>query len=304
VRSKETGIVIPVFLTVLVAWRETGAALEWPTARALFRRLWPHYAILAVLGFCYLSLHREQPIPAGNPYHLDFAPATIVKSLGYYLAMLVQREDRATWAPVAIVAVMAVYSLVRRNAGMVFALSAFFLTILPAAALPLHRSPVYTYCPQIFLLLAVCFLLEDGLKSPRLRDTTRNWASVAVSVLFLCYGLAVRTSPYYRFRIEYERNVRAISARTAADVQLKLGNIGHGARVYVNNGTEPPLLMMAGPCYFLKLMRHDDTVTCEMQEPYERLRAEYDRDRHEKYLVDYFKDGSLEVRMQASGAEP
>jgi len=306
-RSKEFAIVTPVILTMLVAWRAAGGRSARQTLRTVLARLWLHYLVLIAFGarYLYFMLHMRDSIPASDPYYMDFRLATVVHSVLYYVALAFGREDFSlNWLPPGILLTLAVYGLVRRRIGVWIALAAFLLTILPVATLPRLRTPFYVYGPQVFLLLAICLLLEDvaGLVSKR---STVRWAATACAAAgLLCYGAALRRTVYYRSRIGFTQTVRSACALSAADARAKLGAIGPGSHIYLNHGNQTPYLMTAGPCRFLRILRHDDSISCVIGKPYEELRKLYDLDASEKYFVDYQPGGSLAVRLAGNLRPP
>src|SRR5208283_110944 len=186
-RSKEWGIVIPVFLTVLLLVRLAPGSAPRRLLTEIGKRLWPHYLILLVFGACYLSLRTqaESHLTVGTPYHIDFRLGTIWQSLLYYTSLIVSQDQRPRpWVPFASLVLICVYALVRRRWMILFAAFTYVLTLLPVAMIPHQRSQYYAYGPEIFLILAVCLFLEDILdlfcRPPRLRWATAMCAAVVV----------------------------------------------------------------------------------------------------------------------------
>ena len=304
-RSKEFSIVLPLVLTVLLFWQESSAqkakSSGFVILRAVLRRLWMHYAIFAVWGTWYLHLALKDPIPAGNPYHLQFQLPTIVRSLVYYIALAFQRdESRRIWLPATLFLLIVLYGFVRRDLRMLFALCAFLLLILPAAALPNMRSPFYAYCPQIFVILAIALLL-DSLTLSIPAAHLHKWGALTLATILLLCGFAVQSGSYFRARVAWIRNARSACARTARSVEAYLQHIGPSSHLYFSSGSDIPFLMVPGPCHYLHLIRHDDSIPCWIQKPEAELRALYDADRSEKYFLDYSADGSFTVRDSFAG---
>jgi hypothetical protein len=60
--------------------------------------------------------------------------------------------------------------------------------------------------------------------------------------------------------------------------------------------------MIPGPCDYLKLLRHDRTISCVIMQPEKDLLEPYGRDPGGlggKYFLDYREDGSLQIRFSA-----
>lgn len=130
----------------------------------------------------------------------------------------------------------------------------------------------------------------------------RRAAAYCAAAALLSCGYAIRTSGYFRDRVGFYRDVRETCARTARQAQAQLSGIGEGARLYIASGTSKPWLMTAGPCDYLKLMRHDRSISCVIMKPEKELLELYRRDpggAGGKYFLDYWDDGSLNVRLSA-----
>lgn len=185
-RSKEFGIVIPVFLTFLVALR-VPPGLTWrAAAAAIGRRLWLHYLILLVFGVCYLSLTPQlaERLPAGSDYHLAFSFSGVFKAYRDYAALPFHFDlPRSSWAGPALLVCLFLGAALRRHGPALFALATYALTLLPVCLLPNVRSEYYTYCPQLFLLLALCLLAQDLCVLPSRSAWTRLAATDRKSVV-------------------------------------------------------------------------------------------------------------------------
>ena len=295
-RSKEFAIVIPVVLTVPLVSRG---------GKALARRLWMHYLILAIFGIRYLSLmrHMRESIAAQNPYNLDISPGTVLSSFAHYTALIFTLEDRGKITFLFLLGLILIFAYAatkRRRRWILFGLVGYILTLLPVAMLPNIRQPLYVYGPQIFLILAICIFLEEVAATLPITEHWRWTVPVCVAVVILASAYAIRTSDYFRLRIAFCRNVRGTCARTAQSAAVQLANIGTGARLYIASGSSTPWLMIAGPCIYLKLARHDRTISCVIMKPEQELLALYGRDpggAGGKYFVDYHEDGSLQIRF-------
>lgn len=297
-RSKEFGIVIPVFLTILLAIR---AGKDLPirrTALEIGKRLWLHYAILLVFAFRYLWLAKDMRVkfPAGTPYYLDFSLVTALKSFAYYAALIFGAEDHFSGVVWAVMLIILAYAVVRRRAMILAGFGIYVLALLPVSFLPNIRAPFYAYGPQIFLLFAVAFFLQDMLDFAIRRDSTRWWASVCVALVALTAVSAFRESQYYRDRVHWSWMIRGVCGTSAASIQKQLANMGPYAHMYVNSGPETPWLFAYGDCVYLRIVRHSQFIQCIIQKPEPELLALYALDSSEKYFTDYAKDGTLTVR--------
>jgi hypothetical protein len=107
----------------------------------------------------------------------------------------------------------------------------------------------------------------------------------------------IRASNYYANRIHWTWLVREASWRTARDAEAQLSRIGPGSHVYMESGDVVPWLFVPGGGLYLQLLRHDYSIQCILHKSGAELRALYDRDGAEKYLVDYAPDGSLTTRL-------
>jgi hypothetical protein len=300
-RSKEFGIVIPVFLTALVALR----AAKGLTPRRLIvetaRRLWLHYAILLAFGARYLWLARDirTKLPAGTTYYMDFSSAALLHSLSYYAALVFGAEDHYLgFVAVSMLAILA-YAVVRRRFMILFGLGAFLLALLPVSLLPNIRAPFYVYGPQVFLLFAVALFVQDILDLAFSGGPIRWWAGMCVALIVLAAASGFRTSGYFRDRIHFSWMVRNATGTSAASVRKELAGIGPSAHIYVNSGQETPWLFAYGNCVYPRLLRHSGTIECVIRKPEPELLALYERDPSEKYFADYAPDGRLSVRFRA-----
>ncbi len=306
-RSKEWGIVIPVFLTALVIARGAPGSTPRQLLTAVGKRLWVHYLILLVFGARYLSLTRQLQtgFSVGSPYHLDFRPASIYQSLVYYTALIVSEDGRPwQWALFAALILICLYALVRRRSMILFGAFAYVVTLLPVSMIPNQRAQYYAYGPQLFLILTVCLFLEDILDLTCRRPKLRWIAGVCTAVLLLTGVTRIRTSHYYANRIAWTSTLRETSWTSARDAQAQLSTIGPGSHVYVESGDAVPWLFAPGPGVFLKVWRNDYSIECIIGKSEADVRPLYDRDTAEKYLVDYSPDGSLTTRLKAPRQAP
>ena len=299
-RSKEFAIVTPVLLTVLLVGYESGS--RWRgMAATLGRRLWLHYLILLIFGLRYLSFlsAMRASLPKQSPYYMNATLGTVASSLCYYTALIFTLEYSGVAVSVLGIGLLVIlaYAIWRRHKGVIFAVVAYALTLLPVAMLPNIRAPIYAYGPQIFLILAICLFSESVLVRLVTSKIGRQTGTISLTVLLLAGAYAIRTSAYFQSRIGWCQTVRATSATTARDAAVQLSGIGPGAHVYIDSGDSTPWLMMPGPCDYLRLLRRDRTIACVIQKPAEVLRELYDRDVAEKYFVEYRADGSLQIRL-------
>lgn len=302
-RSKEFGIVIPVFLTALLAIRPAKGLTPRRGLLEIGRRLWLHYAILLAFAARYLWLAREIRVkmPAGTPYYMDFNPTSVVQSLAYYAALVFGAEDHYVGIVAGLMLVILAYAIVRRRGMILFGLGVFFLTMLPVSLLPNIRQPFYVYGPQVFLLFAVAVFLQDLVECTPGRSSIRTWVSAGVVLIVLAAASSFRLSVYYKDRIHWSWMVRNASGESAASMQRELAGIGPSAHLYVNSGLETPWLFAYGDCIYPRLLRHSPSLHCETKRPEPELLALYARDPAEKYFVDYAPDGALSVRLSSSG---
>jgi hypothetical protein len=301
-RSKEWGIVIPIFLTALVIVRQAPGSTPRRLLIEVGKRLWAHYLILLVFGACYLrlALQAQATLRAGAPYHVDLGLVTIYHSLAYYTALIFSADERPwSWALFAGLILICLYALVRRRGLILFGALAYVLTLLPVSMIPNQRTQYYAYGPQIFLILILCLFLEDVLdlipKQPALR-----WIAGVCAAMVLLTGISfIRASNYYVDRMHWFWMMRETSWRSAGDAQTQLSHIGPGSHVYVESGEARPWLFAAGPGSYLQVWRNDPSIECIVDKPEAELRALYDRDNAEKYLLDYAPDGSFTTRLKA-----
>jgi hypothetical protein len=300
-RSKEFGIVIPVFLTALVAIRAANGSAPRRMAFEIGKRLWLHYAILLAFGARYFWLARDirAKMPAGTPYYMDFSPAAPRQSLAYYAALVFGAEDHHLAFVAASMLVILAYAIVRRRFMILFGFGVFLVTMLPVSLLPNIRQPFYVYGPQVFLLLAVALCLQDILDLAFSGSRIRWWAGVCVALLVLAAASGFRASGYFKDRVHWSWMVRSVTGRSAASIQNELARIGPSAHIYVNNGQETPWLFGYGDCVYPRLLHHSELIHCETRKPEPELLALYERDSNEKYFVDYAPDGGLSVRFRA-----
>lgn len=296
-RSKEFGIVIPVFLTILLIVR---AAKDLPLRRKALdagRRLWLHYAILAVFAARYLWLARDMraTFPAGTPYYLDFSPITALKSLAYYAALIFGAEDHFSAVVSGVLLIILAYAVVRRRAMILAGFGIYALALLPVSFLANIRAPFYAYGPQIFLLLAIALFLQDLVDLAARTDSIRWWAGLCIALAALTAVSAFRESQYYRDRVHWSWMVRGVCGRSAASIQKQLAKIGPNAHLYVSSGPETPWLFEYGDCIYLRTLHRSQFIQCIIKKPATELRSLYNLDSSEKYFAEYAPDGTLTV---------
>ncbi|MGA3023603.1 MAG: hypothetical protein ABSF98_02415 [Bryobacteraceae bacterium] len=296
-RSKEFAIVTPFLLTVLVGLQPPRLPFRQTLAR-LGRRLWMHYLILTVFGLRYLFLLPRYLAIAGrqDPYHMDFRMATVLNSLSWYTAQVFGVRSLPPLMLAVLLAAIFAWAVVRRRAGMAFGLAAYVLTLLPVCFMPNIRVPYWLYAPQLFLILAVCLLLEEVLALCCAREGLR-WAAAACIAL-VCLSAATR---FRRSPVLWHMEVRRACMRTASDARVQLPRLGPGTHLYVNNGRETPWLFLAGPCDYFKVISKQQSIFCVLGRPADQLRALYESDKGPKYFVDYRKDGSITVAATNGG---
>lgn len=215
-------------------------------------------------------------------------------------------ESRRQVAPVLLAVVfigLLSWAILRRRAGIAFGLISYVLTALPVLLMPYTRQAYWMYAPQMFLILALCLLLEEGLRNIAKTQQLR-WVG-AVGVVAVCMGqrVAFRRSDYFRDRVHWMIDVRRISARTARDASALIPELGPGTHVYVNHAHDTqPWLFMPGPCSYLQVMNQQRSITCVLNQPMPKLREMYLNDQGPKYFVDYHEDGSIIV--EPPGCEP
>jgi hypothetical protein len=300
-RSKEFGIVIPVFLTALIAIRAPNGMAPRRMALEIGRRLWLHYAILLAFGVRYLWLARDlrTRLPAGTPYYMSFKPAAALKSLAYYAALVFGVEDHYIGLVGALMLVILAYAVVRRRGMILFGLSAYLLTLLPVSLLPNIRATFYVYGPQVFLLFAVALFLQDILDLAFSGDSIRWWVSMCAALSVLTAASSFRMSDYFKDRIHWSWMVRSVSGKSAASMRKQLAGIGPSSHIYVSSGQETPWLLAYGDCVYPRLLFHSYSIQCTIQKPEPELLTLYERDYSEKYFVDYAPDGELSVRFSS-----
>jgi hypothetical protein len=300
-RSKEFGIVIPVFLTALIAIRMVGGLAPRRMIVEIGKRLWLHYAILLVYGVRYLWLARDfrTKLPAGSPYYMSFSPAVSLNSLAYYAALVFGAEDHHIGLVGALVLVILVYAVVRRRLMILFGIGTYVLALLPVSLLANNRAAFYVYGPQIFLLFAVALFLQDILDFAPGGDTIRWWAGVCVALAIMTAASSFRMSDYFKDRVRWTWMIRSASGMAAASMQAQLAGFGPSAHIYVNSGQEIPWLFAYGDCVYPRLSRHSPSIECTIRKPEPELRTLYERDPSERYFLDYAPGGKLSMRFSS-----
>jgi len=303
-RTKEFAIFTPGLLTLLGYLRLP--PMPFPRkVTALARRLWLHYLFMLVIGLRYLSLMSaySKALSPGDPYRMDLRLTTLLDSLAYYTALIFGADD-SIWMPVPWVIGVAlllalVWALLRRRPGLAFAVCAFILFLQPISLMPHQRAVYYTYAPQLFLILAICLLIEDALALLRRLPRWRWIAGVAIALVFLAWCVHFRRSAYYRNRVSWNVQIRRTSMRTRLEAAA-LPRLGPGTHVYVSHreGTLPWLFLP--PCAYLRVVNRQRTIDCEADKPRDRLFARYAAYPGPKLLLDYNDDGSFTVAAHAS----
>jgi hypothetical protein len=304
-RSKEFGIVIPLFLTALLAIRAASGVSSSRILLSIGKRLWLHYAILLAFGLRYLWLARDMraKVPAGASYYMDFSVMVPLKSYMYYTGLVFGADDRYCSIACTAMAIILGYAVVRRRFMILFGFCVYLLTLLPVSLLPNIRQPFYVYGPQIFLILAVTLFLQDVLDST-FRESPLRWrAGVCVAIVTLTAASAFRESEYVRDRIHFSWMVRNACGTSAASMQKRLADIGLSSHIYINNGQETPWLFAYGDCTYPRMLHRSESIQCILQKPEPELLRLYWQDSSEKYFVDYAADGVLNVRLRAPAAQ-
>jgi hypothetical protein len=299
-RSKEFAIVVPFLFVPLIV-----SQLHHSSVRQVFvavvRRLWMHFAIAIVFAIRYLTFVPQLTAEVGpqNPYHMHLGFDTWLKSMAYYTA-LVFGADQSPWAGrtfligMVLVAIV-VYALIRRRMGLLFGISGYILTLLPVALMPNLRSLWYVYAPQVFLILAMCLLLEDILALLSKHERVRWTATAMIALACFLWGASFRRSSYFENRVNFTLIIRRTYARTARDAEIQIPTLSAGARVYVDHGEWGPWPFVRGLCDYLEIVNRQKSINCVMNESGEKLWNRYEREPGEKYFVNYHADGSLTV---------
>jgi hypothetical protein len=300
-RSKEFGIVIPVFLTALIALRVANTLAPRRMVLEIGRRLWAHYAIMLVFGvrYLWLALDIRTKIPAGTPYSMSFAPGVVLKSVAYYTNLVFGQEEHHLGLVGALMLFILAYAVVRRCGMILFGLGTYVLTLLPVSLLPNIRAPFYVYGPQVFLLFAVALFLQDILDLAFGGESIRWWAGMCTALLVLTVASSFRVSKYYEDRIHWSWMVRSASGMSAASMQKQLANIGPSSHIYVSSGQEIPWLFAYGDCVYPRLLHDSQSIECMIRKSEPELRTLYELDSSEKYFVDYAPNGNLSVRFSS-----
>jgi len=281
-RSKEFAIVMPILLAILL----------WRPIKDLARLLWPHFTILAIFGIRYLTLlpGYSAVSDAANPYHPEARLSTVIDSLAYYTASIVSARPFPSVFLAVLFIVVFVWALATGHTAIGFAVAAYILTLLPVCLMPNIRIPYWLYAPGLFLVLAVCLLLQE-LLARTLPIESRQWTA-AVCIALLCLVAATR---FRRSPVLWHQSVRQICWRTAMDARAQFPVLSAGTHIYVDHGAETPWLFVPGPCDYLLLVNKQRSISCEINKPRLELLERYDRDRGPKYFVEYHKDGSIAV---------
>ncbi len=297
-RSKEFAIVTPFLLTVLLMlW------LPRFDLREIARRLWLHYFILIAFGLRYAYLYRifRTVLTPGNPYRMDLHVGTVLTSLSYYTALIFGKEDHLI-PPVLLGVILASilgWAVWRRRAGVAFGIVGYVLTALPVSLMPNIRAPYWAYAPQVFLILALCLIVQEIFVNPWKRAEMRWVAAVCVAIACLGWCVWFRRTAYFNDRVSWTLNVRRVSMRTALDATAQFPKLGAGTHVYISRGPEVmPWLFLAGPCSYLQIVNGEKSITCIWDQPADQIRAEYEQDSGPKYFVDYHEDGSIAVKAR------
>lgn len=306
-RSKEFAIVTPFLLTLLLALGLPRMPVRHALA-ALARRLWMHYVILLVFGLRYLFLFRayRAGLAHGNPYSMDLHVATVMKSLAFYTALVFGADDSPWQIPPLALALglgaVLCWAVVRRRAGVGFAVCAFVLTLQPVSLMPNQRSPYYVYAPQVFLILVLCLLVEEALASLRKWKRVRWAVSVCLALACLSWCVAFRRSTYFKDRVTWTIGIRRASMRTAQAV-ARFPTMGPETHIYVNHSPRTqPWLFLAGPCSYFQIVNKQRVIDCIIDKSSEQLRAMYANDPGPKFFVNYHDDGSIDVPPSARPA--
>jgi hypothetical protein len=134
--SKEFAIVVPLLSAVLVIW-QSGVSSARTLLLSLLRRLWLQFgvAFAFTLRWLFLLPRFRAQVSAEDPYHMHFHIGTLLASFAYYTSLVVGLEE-SVWARRGlavglILAATLAYALIRRRGQLIFAVTAWVLTLLP-----------------------------------------------------------------------------------------------------------------------------------------------------------------------------
>lgn len=302
-RSKEWAVALPVLNTLLAIHQNS----DW-TPRAWLRaggRLWLQWALLAVIGVRYLTFlpKMREVVTASDPYRLVLSFPTFLRSLAYYTGLVFGMEEMAGRVPLLVCALLgavAAYGLARGRISIWYGVVAYVATLFFVCLLPNIRAPYYVYGPQVFLLLALCGVVQECTWTLIPAVRWRQLALAFVGIAILGQLVAFRCSPYFRDRVLYTQNARRTCAITAKGAS-RLSSMGHGAHVYINNGTSTPYLFTPGPCDYFRVITGTRGIGCVLDKPESELLVLYKQDPGEKYWLDYSSSGEVVIRSHEKG---
>jgi hypothetical protein len=254
VRTKETAIVLPALLLVVVL-------VSHP--RPAMRVVWPHVLMAAVFAAVYVPLlaQHQRVEDASNPYRMEFSARVFGEGLFYYVSRMLYggpwpmgRLIRWTTALVALSA-----GLAWRTRAALVGMAGFVIFLGPVIFMAHQRQALYLYIPGAFFVLALGGALEAAAQRLRAREETRKAA--AVGMILLCVA-ALPHRANMRRRSDW---LLAHTARARQDLEAfraKVGSLRPGARVALIGFPEDYHVFQTRGCSVLKVVYRVEPVSC------------------------------------------
>jgi hypothetical protein len=256
VRTKETAIVTPVLLVVVVFMCHPRK--EW--TRELARTLWPHLALLLLFAAVYLPLvsQHQGAEAAASPYRMTFTAQAFFQGVYEYTSMMLYGRPWPAGRLIRWACILALFAvgIARGSRATVVGLSGFLIFLLPVVFLPHQRQALYLYIPAVFFVLA----LGGGAEAIRMPEPWRERAAIAI--ILLC----VVTLPH-RSKMQARADwllAHTIRARSDIDsFRTTVPSLREGARIALIGFPMDYHVFQTQGCPVLKVYYRVRQVSCD-----------------------------------------
>lgn len=264
IRTKEFSISLP-FIILAIAW-----LLENEKLKPAFKRLWPYWLVLVVMGIWYLRLMLNTSIVgSSDAYGLHFSG--LLDNLQYYLGTLFYENlwepDRRVWNAVHIFMVCSSLLLLGLAIGTsnqyrkvaLVAIIGFLALLGPTLLLKNHLGQLYLYAPHFFLAFAIGGLFSLG----------ALWQIPTILLTSLLIAIPLGSTWFHEKTIYYVSRTQQ-SADQYHAFQRHLKKIKPGAQVFIADLAQwNPLDYQGGKP--LMVMKQDSSLRLHAHLPAEQL---------------------------------
>jgi len=262
-RTKETAIVLPVLLAVIVM--VCYPRREWIAVGK--RTLLPHVVLALVFVAVYVPLiaRGHSAWEASNPYRMEPTPRVAAQGLYFYASAMFYGRPwplgrLIRWgAALALLGAGVVWGSRATSVG----LAGFVLFLAPVLFLSHHRQALYLYIPAAFFALALGGAAEAVADRLAARPAWREPAAVAI--LLVCI-VALPHWAHMRHRADWIVTHTLRAKQDLDAFRAKVAVLRPEARVALVGFPEDYHVFQTYGCPALRLLYHVDGVSCAASE--------------------------------------